>query len=94
MFGYTIVSEKFVEQAFTTREDFGKVLDTIPTILEAVGAVYKYNEPGSSDVTYEFNNKTFEFNQSPFYFKGFFIDERKVSFAVFMYSLMPTMVKK
>lgn len=94
MFGYTIVSEKFVQQAFTTREDLSRILGTLSVILVSMGAKYQYNEPGSGDVTYEFNNKIFEFNESPFCFKGFFIDDEEVSFAKFIYTLLPTMRKK
>lgn len=88
MFGYTIVDDEFVQHAFEHKRSLECILDRIPKILEKAGAEYVYNEPGSGDVTYELNGKTFGFNQSPYHFSGFLVNSQIVSFDVFILTIL------
>lgn len=45
---------------------------------------YIYNEPGSGDVDYIINSKTFSFNEFPEFFTGFYINSTQVSITQFL----------
>jgi len=66
-----------------------EVLEVVLNKLQVKGE-YVYNEPGTGSITYNVAGRSFEFNQFPNVFSGFFINKKSVSFKKFLGELDKT----